>query len=68
MSEIDPGRLAAQVRALHGYELDAAGAVRAADAVAAITAAIAVLAPEPLFHDEPASFSLTLSALAPEGE
>ena len=68
MSEIDPNRLAAQVRALHGYELGAAGALRAAQAVAAIAAAVAALAPEPQFHEEPASFSLTLSALASESE
>jgi hypothetical protein len=68
MSEIDPDRLAAQVRALHGYELDAAGALRAAQAIAAVAAAVAALAPEPQFHEEPAGLAPTLSALAPEGE
>jgi hypothetical protein len=34
MTEIDPDRLTAQVRALHGYELDPAGAARAARAIA----------------------------------
>jgi len=68
MIEIDPDRLAAQVRALHGYELDPAGAARAAQAIAGVAAAVAALAAEPQFHEEPASLALTLSALAPEGE
>jgi hypothetical protein len=68
MTEIDPDRLAAQVRALHGYELDPAGAARAARAIAGVAAAVAALAAEPQFHEEPASLALTLSALAREGE
>jgi hypothetical protein len=68
MTEIDPDRLAAQVRALHGHELDPAGAARAARAIAGVAAAVAALAAEPQFHEEPASLALTLSALAREGE
>jgi predicted Zn-dependent peptidase len=68
MTEIDPDRLAAQVRALHFYGLDPAGAARAARAIAEIAVADAALAAEPQFHEEPASLALTLSALAPEGE
>jgi TctA family transporter len=68
MTEIDPGRLAAQVRALHGYELDPAGAARAAQAIAGVAAAIAALAAQPQFHEEPANLALTLSGLAPEDE
>ena len=68
MSQIDPDRLAAQVRALHSYELDAAGAERAARGVAAIAGAVAALAAEPQFHQEPATLALTLAALAPDGE
>lgn len=68
MNEISPDQLAACVRALHGYDLDAAGALRAAQAVAGIAAAVAALAPEPQFHEEPAGLAVILSALAPEGE
>ena len=68
MSELDPDRLAAQVRALQSYQLDEAGAVRASRAVAAIARAVAELAPEPQFHEEPASLGVTLAALAPDGE
>ncbi len=66
MSEIDPARLAAQVLALHGYELDPVGAERAARALAGITRAVAVLAVEPQFYEEPAGLAPTLAALAPE--
>jgi hypothetical protein len=68
MNEIDPGHLAAQVRALHAYELDAAGAARAARAVATIAGAVAALAAEPQFHEAPAPRALTQAALAPDGE
>ena len=68
LSDIDPDRLATQVRALHGYELDPAGAARAAQAVATIARAVVGLAPEPQFHEEPASLVLILAALAPDGE
>ena len=66
MSEIDPARLAAQVQALHGYKLDAAGAARAAQAVAAIARSVAALAAEPQFHEEPAGLAPILAALAPD--
>ena len=66
MSKLDPDHLAALVRELHGYSLDANGAARAAELVAGITAALAALAPEPQFHEEPANFATTLAALAPE--
>jgi hypothetical protein len=65
MSEIDPARLAAQVKALHGYELDREGAARAAPALVAIARAVAVLAAEPQFYEEPAGLAATLTALAP---
>ncbi len=66
MNEIDPDQIAAQVRALHGYQLDAAGASRAAQALAAIAAAVDALAPGTQFHEEPSSLALTLAALAPD--
>lgn len=68
MSEIDPDRLAAQVRALHLYELDGAGAARAARALAGIAEAVSALVHEPQFHEEPANLALTLTALARDGE
>jgi hypothetical protein len=68
MTRLDPGHIAALVHELHGYFLDAAGAVRAADMVAGISAALEALAAEPRFHEEPANFAVTLVALAPEGD
>ena len=68
MSAIDPDHLARLVRELHGYELDAAGAARCAEMLAAVAAAVAALAPEPQFHEEPAGITVTLAALAPEAE
>jgi hypothetical protein len=66
MSPIDPDDLARLVRETHGYALDAAGAKRCADMASALTAALAALAAGPRFHEEPASFMRTLTALAPE--
>jgi hypothetical protein len=66
MSELDPDHLAALVRELHGYSLDPSGAARAVELVTGIAAALAALAPEPQFHEEPASFATTLAARAPE--
>ncbi len=66
MSKIDPEALATLVRALHGYELGPAGAVRTAGMVASIESALAALAPEPQFYEEPAWLAATLSALAPQ--
>jgi hypothetical protein len=68
MSTIDAGHIARLVQELHRYALDAAGAARCAETLGAVAAAVAALAPEPQFHEEPASFGATLSALAPEGE
>lgn len=68
MSNIDPEHVARLVRELHDYELDAAGAKRCAVALAGVAAAIAALAPEPQFHEEPASLASVLAALAPRDE
>ena len=66
MSTIDPDHLARLVRELHGYALDAAGAKRCADLASALAAALAALAENSQFHEEPAGFVRALSALAPE--
>ena len=66
MIEIDPGQLAAAVRALHGYALNPAGATRAAQSATIIAAAVDALAPGPQFHEEPAGLAPTLAALAPD--
>jgi hypothetical protein len=66
MSNIDPDQIAPLVRELHGYKLDAAGAARCAEMLAGVAAAVAALAPEPQFHEEPASIALTLASLAPD--
>src|SRR5690242_1039473 len=58
MNRIDPDQLAAIVRELHGYSLDAVGAARAAELIPGIAAAVAALAPDPQFHEEPANFAL----------
>jgi hypothetical protein len=68
MSTIDPDHIARLLRELHGYELDAAGAARCAEMLAGVAAAVAALAPEPQFYEEPADLALALSALAPEDE
>jgi hypothetical protein len=65
MSRIDPDSLARLVRELHGYALDPAGAKRCGDMSSALAAALAAFAGS-RFHEEPASFVRTLSALAPE--
>jgi hypothetical protein len=62
VSTVDPDDLARLVRALHGYALDAAAARRCAEIASALAAAVAV---HSLFHEEPAGFARTLSALAP---
>ena len=66
MSGIGPREVALDVRALHGYSLDEAGRARATEARAAVAAAVAVLCPEPQFHEEPANLAPTLAALAPD--
>ena len=66
MSTIDPDHLARLVRELHGYALDAAGAKRCADLASALAAALAALAENSQFHEEPAGFVRALSALASE--
>jgi hypothetical protein len=66
MSRIDPDGLARLVRELHGYALDDAGAERCAAMASALAAVLAALAADSLFHEEPASFVRTLSALVPE--
>ena len=68
MSIIDPDHIARLVQELQGYELDAAGAARCAEMMAAVAAAVAAVAPESQFHEEPVSFAAILSALAPEDE
>jgi len=68
MSTIDPDDLARLVRELHGYDLHPAGAVRCAEMLEAVAAAIAALAPAPQFHEEPAAIAPTLAALAPKGD
>ena len=68
MSTIDPHHVTRLVHELHGYELDAAGAARCAGALAAIAVAVAALAPQPQFYEEPASLALVLTALAPEAD
>ena len=68
MNPIAPDHLARLVRELHGYQLDPVGAARAAAMLAGVAAALAALAGEPQFHEEPSSFAQTLSALAPEEE
>jgi hypothetical protein len=66
MNTIDPDHLARLVRELHGYALDGAGAKRCADMASALAAALAALGADTRFHEEPATFARTLSALAPE--
>lgn len=68
MSTIDPDHVTRLVHELHGYELDAAGAARRAETLAAVAAGVAALAPEPQFYEEPASLALILAALAPKAE
>ncbi len=68
MSNIHPDGIASLLRDLHGYEIDAAGAERCAAMLAGVAAAVAALAPEPQFHEEPANLVMTLAALAPDGE
>jgi hypothetical protein len=65
MSRIDPDSLARLMRELHGYALDPAGAERCADMSSALVAALAAFAGS-RFHEEPARFARTFSALAPE--
>jgi hypothetical protein len=66
MSTIDPDYLARLVRELHGYALDAAGAKRCGEMASALAVALAALDAGSRFHEEPAGFVRTLSALAPE--
>jgi hypothetical protein len=68
MSNIDPDHITRLVRELHGYELDAAGAARCAEMLAAVALAVVALAPETQLHEEPATLSSTLASLAPKGE
>jgi len=68
MSSIEPDHIARLVRELHGYELEAAGAARCAEMLAAVALAVVALAPETQFHEEPATLTSTLAFLAPKGE
>ena len=68
MTTIDPDHIARLVHELHGYGPDAAGAGRCAEMLMAVAAAIAALAPETQFHEEPASLAPVLASLAPQGE
>jgi hypothetical protein len=66
MTATDPDHLARLVCELHGYALDPAGAARSAAMASALAAALAAFSAESHFHEEPASFVRTLSALASE--
>jgi len=68
MNSIEPDHIIRVVRELHGYELDAAGAARCAEMLAAVALAVVALAPDTQFHEEPATLTSTLAALAPKDE